>query len=152
MMLAEVRDAAREAAASVGDPAARIRALLMTLHRNHRERMLAERQVHEMVSVAMTENWPAVDEFLDECADMLAALIAEGQARGDFGPGDARELGGATLHACAGILHPMLIAMCPEDELDQHAVGAVAFALRALENKEATEPLGCHPIDPEPMR
>ena len=67
---------------------------------------------------------------------MVGELVAQGQAAGEFGPGDPALLGKRTMDACAGVLHPTLIAKCSaDDNIDANAQGVVAFALRALANK-----------------
>ena len=60
----------------------------------------------------MEENWPAIEEFLDACDAIVGGLVAEGQASGEFGPGDPALLGKMTMAACAAIHHPTLIAQC----------------------------------------
>jgi AcrR family transcriptional regulator len=123
------------AAAAPGSAAERIAAIMMILHRNHRDQMTHEKRVHEVVAVAMEENWGAIEEFLHNCDILIGELVAEGQATGEFGPGDPALLGKRTMDACAGILHPTLIAECSGDDVDGDAQEVVAFALRALANK-----------------
>jgi hypothetical protein len=99
--------------------------------------MTHEKRVHEVVAVAMEENWGAIQEFIDTCDALVGGLVAEGQAAGEFGPGDPVLLGKRTMEACAGVLHPILIAKCAGDGVDVDALARdiVAFALRALANK-----------------
>jgi AcrR family transcriptional regulator len=125
----------RATAAEPAGAAERIRAVMMLLHRTHREQMTNQKRVHEVVAVAMEENWAAIEEFLGACDAVVAGLVREGQARGEFGPGDPVLLGKRTMDACAGILHPTLIAECGADDPDADAQGVVGFALRALANK-----------------
>jgi AcrR family transcriptional regulator len=134
-MLGGLLATVRAAAAAPGSAAERIGAVLMILHRNHRDQMTHEKRVHEVVAVAMEENWGAIEEFLHNCDILVGELVAEGQAAGEFGPGDPVLLGKRTMDACAGILHPTLIAECSSDDVDADAQGVVAFALRALANK-----------------
>jgi hypothetical protein len=109
---------------------------MMILHRNHRDQMTHEKRVHEVVAVAMEENWGAIEEFLQACDILIGELVAKGQAAGEFGPGDPALLGKRTMDACAGVLHPTLIAKCSaDDNIDADAQEVVAFALRALANK-----------------
>jgi AcrR family transcriptional regulator len=134
-LLGALLETVRAAAAGPGAAAERIGAVLMILHRNHRDQMTHEKRVHEVVAVAMEENWGAIEEFLNTCDSLIGELVAEGQAAGEFGPGDPALLGKRTMDACAGILHPILIAECSGDDVDAQAQGVVAFALRALANK-----------------
>jgi AcrR family transcriptional regulator len=132
--LAALTEAARAASQGEGPASRRIRAMLMTLHRAMCDQMVNQSRVHEIVDVALTEKWPAIDAFHQNCAVMTAELVAEGQARGEFGPGDPAELGMQALLACAAIYHPTLIVQCPDPDVEGRAEGIVAFALRALAN------------------
>jgi AcrR family transcriptional regulator len=134
-MLGGLLDIVRAKAAGAGAAHERIRDVMMTLHRNHRDQMTNQKRVHEVVAVAMEQNWGAIEEFLHECDLIIAALVREGQANGEFGPGDPILLGKRTMDACAGILHPTLIAECGGDEPEIEAQGVIDFALRALGNR-----------------
>lgn len=124
-------EAARGAAATPGAPSERVRAVLMTLYRELRDKMTNHKRVHEVVAVALEENWPAIDEFIEACKAIVAALVAEGQASGEFGPGDPAMLGELAMAASAAIHHPTLIAHCSGD---MEAEAVAAFVLRALAN------------------
>ena len=144
-LLGGLLETARAVAAGPGAAGERIHAVMMLLHRNHREQMTNEKRVHEVVAVAMEQNWTAIEEFLGACDAVVAGLVGEGQASGEFGPGDPILLGRRTMDACAGILHPTMIAECRGDEsdadIDANAQGVVDFALRALANKNPPAPL-----------
>ena len=133
--LAALTDAARVAAAQPGMPSQRARAMILALHAAMREQMLHEARVHEIVNVALNERWPAIDAFIADCAETLAAVIAEGQAREEFATGDARTLAIYTLFACVAVFHPALIAQ--RRELDPSPEDAVDFVLRALANRDS---------------
>jgi hypothetical protein len=97
--------------------------------------------VHEVVQIACDEIWPPIVDYLNKCAAMLAETIAEGQASGEFGPGDPRELAWRTLQACVIIQNPTMIAQCPAirpETLPEHVVD---FVLRALANPRPPEPI-----------
>ena len=98
--------------------------------------MTNQKRVHDVVAVALEENWPAIDEFLAACVATVAGLVAQGQASGEFGPGDPAMLGEMVMAAAAAIHHPTLIAHCSGD---MEAEALVAFVLRALANKNPPE-------------
>ena len=128
-------DAARAASEGRGSASDRIRATIATLHHGMRDQMLNQSRVHEIVDVALKEKWPAIHDFHQRCAAMAAELVAEGQAGGEFGPGDPARLGMQTLIACAAIYHPMLIAECLDPDSGMRTDDIIAFALRALANQ-----------------
>jgi AcrR family transcriptional regulator len=132
--LGALTDAVAAAGQGAGSASSRIRAMLMTLHRVMSDQMVNQSRVHEIVDVALSERWPTIDAFHQRCAAMMAERVAEGQALGEFGPGDPAQLGMQALVACAAIYHPTLIAECPAELAGTRADEIIGFALRALAN------------------
>jgi AcrR family transcriptional regulator len=62
--------------------------------------------------------------------DRSPLVIADGQARGEFGSGDPMKLAFHTLFACVAVYHPTLIAQ--RTDVDPAPEDAVDFVLRAL--------------------
>jgi AcrR family transcriptional regulator len=133
-VLSALTDEAIKAAEGPGPASRRIAALLTTLNRQMRAQMLGERRVHEIVDIALEEDWPPIEQFLMRLAGAIGGLVAEGQAKGEFGPGDPAVLGLLTLQCCAGAYHPTLIAHCPADDPLWSIDAIIGFALRALAN------------------
>ncbi|HXW19640.1 MAG TPA: TetR family transcriptional regulator [Roseiarcus sp.] len=141
-LLSALLEDAMRIARGDGSASERVFNLLMTLHRHHREHMTNHERVHEMVTVAMEEDWASIEAFIQACKRLVGQLVAEGQASGEFGPGDPAMLGELAFGACAGVLHPVLITKCAREglsgeEIDALAQGLVAFALHALANRQA---------------
>ena len=136
---------ARETAAGPGSAAQRIRATLLTLHRAMRDQMVNEKRVHEIVDVAIQERWAPIDAYEESLVGILAELIAEGQAKGEFGPGDPAMLGLQTLCACSGIHHPTLIALYDAPDCSPTPAEIADFALRALANPDPVTPVVAKP-------
>jgi AcrR family transcriptional regulator len=128
--LAALAAAARAAAAQPGSARERARAMILALNAAMREQMLNQARVHEIVDVALDERWPAIDAFMADCAAILAAVVVDGQARGEFAAGDPLGLADRTLFACVGVFHPTLIAQRTERDPPPEAV--IDFVLRAL--------------------
>jgi AcrR family transcriptional regulator len=141
-LLSALLEDAERIARGHGSASERVSKLLMTLHRHHREQMTNHERVHEMVTVAMEEDWASIEVFIHACKRLVGELVAEGQASGEFGPGDPAMLGELAFGACAGVLHPVLITKCAREgrsgeEIDALAQGLVAFALHSLTNPQA---------------
>ncbi|MBV9289613.1 MAG: TetR/AcrR family transcriptional regulator [Hyphomicrobiales bacterium] len=134
-LLAELLKAARAAIDSPGTPSERIAALMMTLHRLMRYQMTAGNRAYEIVEVALEQKWQPIIDYLHKCAGMLAEAIADGQASGEFGPGDPLQLGWMTMQSCTVIHDPTLIPSCTVIRPEAKPEEAVEFALRALTNK-----------------
>jgi AcrR family transcriptional regulator len=140
-ILGALLEEATAAVEAPGQPSERVFNLLMALHRHHRDHLTNHERVHEMVVVAMDENWEAIHAFLDTCKGLVKKLVAEGQRVDEFGPGEPDQLGELVFGACAAILHPTMIAKCAGEgmtveEIDAQAQGLVLFALRALRSRE----------------
>ncbi|MGA2042494.1 MAG: TetR/AcrR family transcriptional regulator [Roseiarcus sp.] len=128
-------EAARTAASGPGDARTRLSALLLTLHSNLRDQMTQEKRVHEVVAIALDEHWPPVHAFIETYEAMIAVVVAEGQASGEFGPGDPKTLAELVSAACAVIHHPAMIAQCAAMKPTMAAEAVIDFALRALANR-----------------
>ena len=130
--LGALTQCAGEIARRPGSPSERIRATMLMLYECMRDSMISESRVHEIVDIAIKESWPAIETFKQDCCAIVIGLVTEGQARGEFGPGDPMLLAGQTLCACAGIHHPTLIAEFKDSPTALPPEAVVAFALRAL--------------------
>ena len=140
-LLGEMLKAAHRELSAAGTAAQRIAGMMLTMHRLMRDQMTDQARVHEIVQIAMDEIWPPIIDYLHKCAAMLAEAIAEGQAAGEFGPGDPKELGWQTLQACVIIHDPTMIAQCPAIRPEARPEDAVDFALRALANPRPPAPI-----------
>ena len=140
-LLGELLMAARGALDIPGTASERITAMMLTLHRLMRDQMTDHARVHEIVQIAVDEDWPPIVAYLHQCAALLAGVIAEGQATGEFGPGDPKELGWQTLQACIVIHDPNMIAHCPAIRPEARPEHAIDFVLRALANPRPPQPI-----------
>lgn len=122
-MLAGLHVAMRAAAAGPGSPAERLAVLILATHRLHRDLLTDQRRVHDMVETALAESWDAVEEHKNVCDEIVAGLIREGVASGDFAPVDADSAAETVMGACSSLFHPTMIAQCfdpadPDPERD----------------------------------
>ena len=89
---------------------ARLRELFETMHRMNRERYAGDSKMHEMVAVAMEENWDVCQKHIDCLIGVTAEVIGDGVASGEFYTPD---IGGAALCVLTAMLrfiHPQFIA------------------------------------------
>ena len=121
-LMGEVEQASHAIAAERGDAARRLRELLTTIHRMNSDRYVGDSKMHEMVAVAMEENWDVCKAHMQCLVGEIAAVIASGAASGEFRVPD---VGIAAMCACAAMVrffHPQLIAESadkPGPTLDQ---------------------------------
>ncbi|MCK1473427.1 TetR family transcriptional regulator [Bradyrhizobium sp. 197] len=100
----------------------RFRELLSTIHRMNTERYVGDSKLHEMVEIAMQEDWDVCVNHMECIAGIIGQMIAQGAASGEF---EAPDLQLAALCACTAMMrffHPQMIAQCatkPGPTIDQ---------------------------------
>ena len=105
-----------------GSAAKRLRRLLATIHRMNADRYVGDMKMHEMVAVAMEENWDVCRSHMECITGTIAKVIADGIAAGEFHVPDANLAAVCTSTAMVRFFHPQLIAECadkPGPTLDQ---------------------------------
>ena len=100
------------------------------------ERYVGDSKLHEMVEIAMEEDWDVCVAHIECCTGIIGEVIAQGVASGEF---EAPDLPLAALCTCTGMIrffHPQMIAQAinkPSATIDQ----MVDFLFRALEPRKA---------------
>lgn len=131
LLLGEVLAAAAEIAGRDAPAAERLRDLLTTLERVNAERFTVEHKLHDMVAVALTENWDMVKEYVVRMDEILASILVDGMARGEFRQVDPKLTARCLQTATIRFSHPRLMVECAEfadPTLDQ----LIDFCLAAL--------------------
>lgn len=115
-------------------PAAeRLERFIVELHRYNKTRCVSERRLHDMVAAGMEENWSAVERHIAALHEMIAELVADGVARGEFAETvDPVDASNAVCTACTGVLHPALIAQFAHKDLEEDARRVVRYLIAAL--------------------
>lgn len=101
--------------AGPGTPTERLRLFLVENHRLTVETLVGDRKVHDIVEVAMTEQWPSIEKHLGQIADLIEALIREGVACGEFAVADTRRAAVCVRQSFVSMIHPTLIVQCSDD-------------------------------------
>jgi AcrR family transcriptional regulator len=131
-MLEASRTVARENAARTESATERLRDHFLQQHKITVETLLHENKVHEMVVVAIEEQWSVVEDHIMKLRAIVADIIREGIAAGEFRTQDADFAAECLCDCTVTLCHPQIIAECLiENRLTQPA-DLVDFALRAL--------------------
>jgi len=134
-LMGEVEDASQGiAVAARGNATERLRELLTTIHRMNAERYVGESKLHDMVAVAMEENWEVCHAHMQCIIGTIGRVIADGVASGEFDVPDVALAADCVCTAMVRFFHPGLIAQCadkPTPTLDQQ----IDFVIGALEGK-----------------
>jgi AcrR family transcriptional regulator len=136
-MLAELHEMAEEVASRSAKPSQRLEDLIVAVHSHNKARFTDQQTVHEMVAVAMQENWEAVDEHIEFMKALFARLIAEGVEAGEFAPCDPAILADLIGLGCCGVFHPAMIADCAEDSSEDKVRGLARLIVRGLRLPDA---------------
>lgn len=122
VLMGEVEVEAQRIAESKGPAGLRLRELMNTVHRMNSERYVGDSKLHEMVAIAMEEDWEVCNAHITLITQTMGSVIAQGVAAGEFEVADLEQ---AALCCCTGMLryfHPQMIAQCankPGPTIDQ---------------------------------
>ena len=111
-LMGEVEIEAQRIADRPGPAAARLRELMKTVHRMNSERYVGDSKLHEMVAIAMEEDWEVCTAHIMLITQTMGSVIAQGMASGEFEVDDLEQ---AALCCCTGMIrffHPQMIAQC----------------------------------------
>ena len=134
-LMGEVEIEAQRIARSEGPAAARLREMMTTINRMNTERYVGDSKLHEMVEIAMEEDWDVCVAHIECVTGIIGQVIAQGTASGEF---EAPDLPLAALCTCTGMIrffHPQMIAQAvnkPSATIDQ----MIDFLFRALEPRK----------------
>jgi AcrR family transcriptional regulator len=132
-LMGEVEQALKAIAARPQSATERLRELLATMHRMNCDRYAGDSKMHEMVAVAMEENWEVCQRHIDCLIGVTTDVISDGVASGEFHALDVGNAALCTLTALLRFIHPQFIAEFadkPTATLDQ-MIDFVIVALRA---------------------
>jgi AcrR family transcriptional regulator len=108
-LLERVIVAAVDAARSEGSATVRLQAVLQEVERLHRSRFMQDKNLHDLVATAMRENWTSVRPYSEGMESVVAQVIADGQADGEFRNGDSMTAARCVLAATTFYTNPTLI-------------------------------------------
>ncbi|OWV81350.1 TetR family transcriptional regulator [Rhizobium sp. R634] len=112
--------------------AERLRLYVKTQHQLTLDLMLDEMKVHEMIIVAIERDWHVIEKHIDRVHDLIAEIIAEGIAAGEFAKQDpvvaSRCFGAATINLC----HPQMVAQCLAKTNRASVDELIDYVIRAL--------------------
>lgn len=121
-LMGEVEEAAQAIAARPGPAVGRFRELLSTIHHMNSERYVGDSKLHEMVAIAMEENWDVCDAHIQLIGEIIGLVIGQGAVSGEFEVTDVPLTAKCTCMAMMRFFHPQMIAQCiqkPSPTLDE---------------------------------
>jgi AcrR family transcriptional regulator len=132
--LADLEEKAWAVARSRTPATERIERLYLEILAYHKENLLTERRVNDMVLVAIEQNWAAIRTHKDKIRAVAELILRDGIEAGEFGQLDPRETARNIDRSLVNFVHPVLIAQLLQDGEDVEAElrATLRFLLRAL--------------------
>lgn len=110
----------------------RLKDHLLLQHRMTVETMMDEEKVHEMVVIAMDQQWPVIEEHIIRVRGLVERIIADGITAGEFREQDTLLAAEWFMNSGVCLCHPQLISktLAAEEVLTPEQL--VDYSLRAL--------------------
>ncbi len=121
-------------ARSRGPAGDRLERLQLEIFAYHKDNLLEEQKVSDIVQVAMEESWAAIMAHKEVIRTAIELILRDGIEAGEFEPVDPRETSTLFMKAYVGYCHPVLIAQGLQEGaiLETEARSLVRFLLRAI--------------------
>lgn len=132
--LSEIEEKAWAIARSKAPAAERLERLVLEILAYHKENLLTEQRVHDIVLVAIEHSWDTIRAHKEVVRTVVELILRDGIEAADFEPIDPRETSELILRSLVVFTHPVLIGQCMEDgrDLEADARASVRFLLRAI--------------------
>jgi AcrR family transcriptional regulator len=117
------------------DPAAeRLERLVLETLAYHKENLLVEQRVSDLVQFAMEESWDAIMAHKEVHRTAIELILRDGIDAGDFEPVDPRETSMLILRAMAAFCHPILLEQGLQEghNLESEARAIIRLLLRGI--------------------
>jgi AcrR family transcriptional regulator len=132
--LGEVEEKAWAVARSKAPAAQRLERLILEILAYHRENLVTEQRVNELVVAAIEDNWETIRAHKDLMRNVAELILRDGIAAGEFEPLDPRETADLIMRSVIAFTHPLIVGQCVEEaqDLEAQARATVRFLLRAI--------------------
>lgn len=111
-LMGEIEQAATAIAEKPVSATQRLREFLMTIHHLNNERYLGDSKLHELVAIAMQEDWKVCDTHLEFIGATVVRVVVDGMERGEFKAADPMTTALCVVSAMVRFLYPQIIVQC----------------------------------------
>ena len=132
--LADVEGKAWAVARAKGPAGQRIERLILEILAYHKENVLTEQRVNDMVLAAIELSWDAIRAHKEVMRTVVEVILRDGIESCEFEPVEPRETAELILRSVLAFTHPMVVGQCLEEgqDLEAQARASVRFLLRAI--------------------
>jgi AcrR family transcriptional regulator len=132
--LSEVEEKAWAVARSKTPAAQRMERLILEILAYHKENLVTEQRVNELVVAAIEHSWDAIRAHKDVMRNVTELILRDGIEAGEFEPVDPRDTAELIMRSVLVFTHPLLVGECLEEgeDLEAEARASVRFLVRAI--------------------
>jgi AcrR family transcriptional regulator len=132
--LSEVEEKAWAVARSKAPAAQRMERMILEILAYHKENLVTEHRVNELVVAAIEHSWDTIRAHKDVMRNVLELVLRDGIDAGEFEAVDPRETAEVIMRSVVPFTNPLVVGQCLEegDDLEAQARASVRFLLRAI--------------------
>jgi AcrR family transcriptional regulator len=132
--LSEVEGKAWAAARSKGPASQRMERMILEILAYHKENLLVEHRVNEIVLFAMDHMWDTIRAHKEVMRNVTELILRDGIESAEFEPVEPRATADLIMRSVLSFTHPVLVGQCLEEghDLEAEARASVRFLLRAI--------------------
>jgi AcrR family transcriptional regulator len=133
--LGELDEKAWAIARSRGPAAARLERLVLEILAYHKENLLTDKRVNDIVLVAIEDSWDAIQTHKEVIRNAAELILRDGMDAGEFDKLDPAETSRLLMRSLVAFMHPVLISQClaaDEEDMEAAARATVRFLLRGI--------------------
>jgi AcrR family transcriptional regulator len=132
--LSEVEEKAWVVARSKAPAAQRMERLVLEILAYHKENLVTEQRVNELVVAAIEDSWDTIRAHKDVMRNVTEVILRDGIEGGEFEPVDPHDTAELIMRSVVVFTHPLLVGQCLEEgqDLEAEARASVRFLLRAI--------------------
>jgi AcrR family transcriptional regulator len=132
--LSELDEKAWAVARSRASASVRVERLFLEIMKYHLENLIEEKRVHDIVLVAMENNWEAVRAHMERIRAIIEVILRDGIESGEFERVEPHETSLLIKKAMVAFCHPLMLAEGLQDgeDLEPQARATIRFLLRAI--------------------
>src|SRR5439155_13739642 len=130
----EVEEKAWVVARSKAPAAQRMERLILEILAYHKENLVTERRVNELVVAAIEHSWDTIRTHKDVMRNVIELVLRDGIDGGEFERIDPRETAELIMRSVVPFTNPLVVGQCLEEgaDLEAQARASVRFLLRAI--------------------
>jgi len=132
--LGEIDENAWAVARARGSVAQRLDRLFQGIIRYHKDNFISEKRLHDIVLVAIEENWDAILAHKQTVRNAIELVLRDGIESGEIDKVDPKETSELLMRGMICFCHPVLLAQAVSEGLEPERGGAqqLGFLLKAI--------------------